>query len=407
MLLFLVACQKDTPTESGPGIPGADAGPDLTTAIGNFAIIDISNSTGGPETVSLYRWEESDQNPDNVSLHSNNDEVFYNIGFETPGEYEFYLTVETESMVSEPDTIHVSVSSERGETPIQDIRLELSIRYKDANGANGAYTGIIDEQYLAAIDSVKRYGKSVQSLEGLQYCTNLIYLRMTLQDITDLTPLQDLHNLEYLGLSQNFRLRNISPLNDLVNLRYLNLDSAEYLSDISPLENMVNLEYLNIFFTDIESYDAISKMISLKQLYMNHINTNDISFVSGLVNLEQIWFTYSNISDIAPLKELVNLEIIYGYGNEITDLSPLGDLVNLKYLSLEDNAISDIQPLAGLVNLETVKLYDNNIIDIKPLVDNDGIGNNDGVLLMDNPLNEKSRNEYIPMLQERGVEVYF
>jgi hypothetical protein len=57
------------------------------------------------------------------------------------------------------------------------------------------------------------------------------------------------------------------------------------------------------------------------------------------------------------------------------------------------------------INLKYVRLWDNQITDIKPLIDNPGIGTGDIVGLNGNPLDEKSINEYIPILLERKVYV--
>ena len=74
-------------------------------------------------------------------------------------------------------------------------------------------------------------------------------------------------------------------------------------------------------------------------------------------------------------------------------------------MALEKNNISDISALKDLLNLRYVRLWDNQITDIKPLVDNPGIGKGDVVGLDGNPLDGKSVDEYIPVLQARGVEV--
>jgi len=47
----------------------------------------------------------------------------------------------------------------------------------------------------------------------------------------------------------------------------------------------------------------------------------------------------------------------------------------------------------------------NSIVDISPLVANSGLSDGDEVDLKWNPLSDKSLNEYIPQLEERGVHV--
>ncbi len=78
----------------------------------------------------------------------------------------------------------------------------------------------------------------------------------------------------------------------------------------------------------------------------------------------------------------------------------------MEELSLPGNSIVDINPLLNMVNIEKIKLGDNQIIDIETLVNNAGIDNGDEVRLENNPLNDTSKNTYIPQLEARGVNVY-
>ena len=82
-------------------------------------------------------------------------------------------------------------------------------------------------------------------------------------------------------------------------------------------------------------------------------------------------------------------------------------LTNLTRLYLGDNNISDISVVAGLTKLESLYLRGNNITDISPLVANTGMGSGDEVNLWGNSLSYSSIYTHIPVLQERGVEVFF
>ena len=52
-------------------------------------------------------------------------------------------------------------------------------------------------------------------------------------------------------------------------------------------------------------------------------------------------------------------------------------------------------------------LHDNQIEDISALVANTSLGEGDEVHLTGNPLSDKARNEQIPALQARGVDVTY
>ncbi len=104
------------------------------------------------------------------------------------------------------------------------------------------------------------------------------------------------------------------------------------------------------------------------------------------------------------LWEISNLD---GSGREISDISGIEHCSGLHNLFFSNNNIAHIDQLANLVLLENVDLQYNQVEDISPLIDNSGIGiGEDVVQLYDNPLNDKSILEYIPLLQARGVELY-
>ena len=54
-----------------------------------------------------------------------------------------------------------------------------------------------------------------------------------------------------------------------------------------------------------------------------------------------------------------------------------------------------------------LQLEGNQIEDIGPLVANTGLGEEDWVVLRDNPLSEMARKEQIPALEARGVNVIY
>ena len=101
---------------------------------------------------------------------------------------------------------------------------------------------------------------------------------------------------------------------------------------------------------------------------------------------------------------LPRLEASYAGINNLTGLE---GSTNLTFLSLWGNNISDISAVAGLTKLERLYLDRNNITDISPLVANTGLESGDEVYILGNPLSYPSIYTHIPVLQERGVEVFF
>jgi Leucine-rich repeat (LRR) protein len=112
----------------------------------------------------------------------------------------------------------------------------------------------------------------------------------------------------------------------------------------------------------------------------------------------------SSIDGIEYCKNLLRINI---RTNQISDISPLAELNRLMYINLWTNQISDISALAELPDITNLYLGGNHIEDIYPLIQNQGIGSGDIVVISYNPLNSISLTDYIPQLLIRGVEIYY
>jgi Leucine-rich repeat (LRR) protein len=104
---------------------------------------------------------------------------------------------------------------------------------------------------------------------------------------------------------------------------------------------------------------------------------------------------------------MTGLVELYLAENQVSDLRPLSDLTDLEWLHLADNQISDASPLNGLTNLIELYLSYNDLSDVGDLVANAGIGDGDVIYLLSNPLSWDAVDTDIPILEDRGVTVYF
>ena len=125
--------------------------------------------------------------------------------------------------------------------------------------------------------------------------------------------------------------------------------------------------------------------------------------VASLKNLD---FHGKDIHSLAGIEYLIALRRLSLSRNQIVDLTPIKQL-NLYWLALDGNQIVDLTPLKQLNNLQWLYLDGNQIEDLAPLVANSGLGKGDSVNLQNNPLSDQARNEQIPTLQARGVDVRF
>jgi hypothetical protein len=102
----------------------------------------------------------------------------------------------------------------------------------------------------------------IQNLAGLEYCVYLCGLDLYSNNISDLSPLASLTNLQRLYL----RFNNIN--------------------DLSPLSGLTNLEYLNLEINNISDLSPLASLTNLTELDLSQNNITDLSPLSGLTNLE-------------------------------------------------------------------------------------------------------------------------
>ena len=245
-----------------------------------------------------------------------------------------------------PDTnLRAAIAEELGKSPNAPITVEEMKRLTELDAPN----------------------KGIQDLTGLQFATNVTFLRLEGNEISDLSPIAGLINVRDLRLNNNL-ISDISPVRGLTNLIRLGL-RLTLVSDISPARGLTNLTIFSFRGTQVSDLSPLAGLINLEQLDFSNTSENisDLSPLAGLINLKLVRSWNNSISDLSPLAGLTTLEIVDFCGGDISDLTPLAKLPNLKELYLVNNEISDISPLAGLTGLNRLSLAENEISDIFPL----------------------------------------
>jgi len=243
-----------------------------------------------------------------------------------------------------------------------DPNLEAAIRQ--------AIVKPVGDIYQSDLEELKAFSAEIMhivNLTGLEHCTNLTWLDLWNNQISDISPLAILTSLTSLDLWYN-QISDISPLAGLTGLTklWLNLNR---ISDISPVANLTSLTALYLHTNQISDISplASANLTSLTSLDLHSNKISDISPLAGLTNLTKLWLHLNLISDILPLASLTNLTSLSLRENLINDISPLAKLTSLTSLDLTYNQISDISPLAGLTSLTSLDLESNRISDISPL----------------------------------------
>lgn len=105
----------------------------------------------------------------------------------------------------------------------------------------------------------------------LKYCKNLLALDIGHNLVTDVSFLYDLPNLRYLILACNNNLSDITPVGSLKDLEYLEL-FKNHIEDLSPLVNCQKLVDLNICFNYVKDYTPLESLVNLERLWIYNSN---------------------------------------------------------------------------------------------------------------------------------------
>lgn len=163
-------------------------------------------------------------------------------------------------------------------------------------------------------------------------------------------------------------INDISCLRSLKNLKQLVIARNE-IWDLSPLENLTQLEFLDLSCNPITDISSLRSLTSLRQLYVSSCEISDLSPVYGLSSLEVLHASDNSLSGIDGVNALRNLKAIDVGGNMILDASPLGELTGLERISIDYNRVSDLNFLRSHSRNKIVKLQfsGNPITDTSPL----------------------------------------
>ena len=306
--------------------------------------------------------------------------------------------VENWGKEQQPLSMIQDYSSLAGLTGLKELSLSVTNLgdFSFLDGMNGLETlrlvgSVVTEDltYFGKFTNLKElrvYTANLKSVEGIEGLQNLEYLRITEVDeqlfLDDLTFLENMKGLQYLrldiygvgslhgleGLTKLETLQfswprvstytDLSPLENLTNLQILTLpiptDDTEVIYHVDSLAGLTNLSELRLPCV-VESLEPLKNMTSLQTLTLRggsgdlaRKNMESLSQLSGLENLTtlELYPRYSGTVDLTPVGSLTHLTSlnVYTGDSRSVDLSPLAGLPGLASLSVNGEAVADCPP---------------------------------------------------------------
>lgn len=241
----------------------------------------------------------------------------------------------TFSDIYENHTISVSFEFSAMLAPVvfPDPNLEARVRI-----ALGKQSGAITQYDMRSLQTLSAWGCGIRNLSGLEYATNLWWVELGDNQITDLGPLAGLTRLSGLGLGRN-QIADLSPLAGLTQLSDLELYRNQ-ITDLTPLSGLTRLRMLTLTGNKINSAAPVAGLTQLTWLDIDYNQLTDISPLAGLINLRHLGLNNNDIVNLAPLSRMSALTHLFLASNEIRDITPLGGLMALKWVSVDYNHLS-------------------------------------------------------------------
>lgn len=189
---------------------------------------------------------------------------------------------------SEPEQAQPTVVS------FTDSALETIVR-ASIGKPSGDIT-VDDVKTVARLDLSNEYQRYIsdetviKDINGLEYFTSLEILDLSSHQVSDLTPLKELHKIKYLILEDN-PTTDISPIAKLSNLKLLVLSSCKAV-DYTPLTSLTNLQYLKLDNSTITDITPLISLTNLTHLYLSGCSVINYQPLSDIYqNLVQSDFT--------------------------------------------------------------------------------------------------------------------
>lgn len=199
------------------------------------------------------------------------------------------------------------------------------------------------------------------SLEDVRQMPNLEQVCVVADNLTDLSPLEELTSLNKVEFKHN-EIEDLSPLTGMPLLSSVGINGNP-VRDLTPLVGCPRLDCLDL--CDVRNYDpsVIADLGNFNYLDLSNPTTS-YEYLSGksVLSLSLSW---TGLTSLDALKDVTRLEDLQIAHTAVSDLTGIEAHAGLKRLNLAGIPVKDLSPVLGLPALETLVVSE----DMLPLVD--------------------------------------
>jgi hypothetical protein len=187
---------------------------------------------------------------------------------------------------------------------------------------------------------------------------------MNPSNITDLTPLLALEEVNNLNIRYNENLPNLEGLNNITKVNsLLYIESNDVLQSISDLNNLEN-----VWSIRISNNNALISLLGLENITSTNLNIRNNSSITSLAGLESITTLGTlklrdnqNLTSISQLSNLTILNTADISGQPLlTSLEGLNQITSLEFLRVTNNdSLEDLSELSNLTSINWISIGGN------------------------------------------------
>ncbi len=189
---------------------------------------------------------------------------------------------------------------------------KAAVEWVKANGGTCYYGHEIDDNGIPLKWNDKTpvypYPKWAHRLLGDDFFANVVVVRMSGNDLSEIEPLAALDHLRRLSINRA-KVSDLTPLAALTRLESLHIEGTQ-VSDLTPLAKLTSVRFLNISGTQVSDLAPLAGLTRLESLHIGRTQVTDLSPLAKLTRLESLVIFGTHVSDPTPLKGLKNLQII-------------------------------------------------------------------------------------------------
>lgn len=214
------------------------------------------------------------------------------------------------------------------------------------------FKSIIDKENISVLRLSQSAGWNGNDISFINYLPSLSGVEIYSWGVKDITPLESISNLEYLGLQCEF-----TKAPDFSKLKKLKVLKLFWRPKAKTIFACDELNLLNIVNYPSENLKELNRMSLLRRLQLTSKKIKSLSGIEELSSLSILDLAdCPKLEDLSGIDKCQQIEIVEIENcKRVYDIAILSELKNLKEIVLTDcGAVKSLRPLAHSQSLESI-----------------------------------------------------